>query len=193
MKIPLAYSTDDNPFVSLPFNAVLMVVMGLANARNQTLKRLVSYCSFVSYLFLTVQQENLHSDATGELHLPVTAYPDTDESEYLVLGLARWVASILCSAFVMKAIFQVLPTVKISAFSVAIFLAFFMVRVSGPETKNLLLITEDQNVFLYLWFSQTTECIRVAMQGKLKKEYDMKGYQELYLILVYSVMQLLYC
>ena len=155
---------SDCPFVSVPFNAVLLVAMGLAYAHNRHIARFCSYSSFFIHLLLAVQQENVHSN---KIHLPVTAYPETKSSEYLVAVLALWIASILCSAFVSRVIFQNLPAVSAStvACSVAVFLVFFLLRAFGPETTNLLNITEDWSILFYLFFSQVTGSIRGAMQG----------------------------
>ena len=155
----------DCPFVSVPFNAVLLVLMGLAYAHNRHLTRFCSYSSFFIHLFLAIQQVSINSNT---IHLPVTAYPETESSEYLVVVLALWIASILCSAFVSRVIFQNLPAVNAStvACSVVFFLGYFFVRTAfGPETTNLLHITEDWSIFFYLFFSQATESIRGTMQG----------------------------
>ena len=156
------------PFVSPSFNLILLVLLGLVFAHSRQLACFYAVCAYLGLLLLTKQQESLKDDSDWNLRVPIVAFAGLKDSEYLVLGLARYVASILWSALVSRAVYSLLPTIRpsLAAIFAATFFLLFTTRALGPETRSFWSRSRhDMSLFFYLLCSHGLESFRGAMQG----------------------------
>ena len=153
------------PFVSPSFNLILLVLLGLVFAHSRQLACFYAVCAYLGLLLLTKQQESLKDE---NLRVPIVAFAGLKDSEYLVLGLARYVASILWSALVSRAVYSLLPTIRpsLAAIFAATFFLLFATRALGPETRSFWSRSRhDMSLLFYLLCSHGLESFRGAMQG----------------------------
>ena len=163
--------SGSDPFVSPPFNLVLVVVLGLVFAHNRHLSCFCAVCAFLGLQFLSKLRQD--TEYSWQFHLPVVKFPDSAEdyaeSESGVLQLACSVASMLWSAQVCRALWRILPaaTPMRTVMFVAAFAVFFIFRAEalGVEMADLWARNRDLSVSWYLLCSQGVESLRAALQG----------------------------
>jgi hypothetical protein len=167
---------SSEPFVSFPFNIVMIVSLGLILARDHSLFHFFSACAFLCQLYLTLLLQK-HRGGEDEawrwiFRLSVVEYL-SEAGEYRVVWLAQSVVSTLCSCFVLRAIWQVLSTctgttavgnrLKVGTFLGA-WLGFYALA-CHPQDETGISMSDDWSLLIYLHLSRAAESARMAIQG----------------------------
>jgi hypothetical protein len=166
---------SSEPFVSFPFNIVMIVSLGLILARDHSLFHFFSACAFLCQLYLTLLLQK-HRGGEDEawrwiFRLSVVEYL-SEAGEYRVVWLAQSVVSTLCSCFVLRAIWQVLSTctgttavgnrLKVGTFLGA-WLGFYALA-CHPQDETGISMSDDWSLLIYLHLSRAAESARMAIQ-----------------------------
>lgn len=159
-------------FVSLPFNLVILVTLGLISVHSRRLGCLICFIAFGTYLYSTVKQNSVYNEATWreQLGVPCSAVTQLDVSDFLVLGLVRWISSLLFAAFVCKAVCRLLRASNVprilrrTSFTVIPTCAAVLYR-EVSELNTLRPITGDWGIYYHFGFAQVMEAVRAALQG----------------------------
>lgn len=157
-------------FVSVPFNLVVLITLGLISVHNRRLGRIISFIAVATYLCSTVQQISVYSGATWR-EKPCSEVTQLDVTDFLILGLVRWISSLLFAAFVCKAVRRVLPASDVarivrSNWFIVLPICAAVVYRGASELATLLPVTGDWGIYYHFGSAQVMEGVRAAFQGK---------------------------
>ena len=162
-------------FVSVPFNAVVLVTWGLISVHSHRLSCLISILAVAVYLISTVQLQRVYAEATWK-HLPASKVSEADVTEFLILGLVRWISSLLFSASVIKVVCRLIPFAELfnERISVtrlawiavgAVILFYFRIATGGAEWDMLQPISRNKSIHYHFISSLLGGCLRATFQG----------------------------
>ena len=173
-----AKSLPGDRFVSVPFNAVVLISWGLVSVHSRRLACFIAVLAAVINLHVTYQLTEVYAAAAWK-NLPAADVTQKDVTDFLILGLVRWVSSLLYSASVCKLMVRFLPfadlfnkrldvneLARIVYVASALFVAYEVV--SGGEEwelETLQSITQDWSIYWYFYTSQWGDCLRAVLQG----------------------------
>ena len=165
MALPLVVSAGLS--ISPPFNAVWVVVLGLFSVRSRRFACFLALCAFAVCLLITSQQGKIYLQSVGGSAPIANVSEPGGIRRYLQFCLARWMSTVLFSAFVLKAVYRVLPFPRVGCYIRVAFLALllYIIRAGGDETSTLNSVSTDWGVRFYLQSSLLLESARAAVQG----------------------------
>ena len=165
-------------FVSVPFNVVVLISWGLVSVRSRKLACFIAALALAVNLYITYQLTEVYAVATWR-KIPAADVTQEDVTEFLILGLVRWISSLLYSASVCKLMVRFLPfadifskqldvneLARIVYIALALFVAFRYTP-GGAELETLRTITRDWSIYWYYYISQLGDCLRAVLQGTL--------------------------
>ena len=156
-------------FVSLPFNLVVLIALGLISAHSRRFACLICFCAIFIHLRSTAEQKAVYSAATWK-HLPAAKVTQSDVSDFLIFGLVRWISSFIFGASVCRVICRLVPNADVVAivrgtwFTTLLVCGAVLFR-GGSEYDTLRLVTGDWGIYYHFWSAQVMESIRAAFQG----------------------------
>lgn len=158
-------------FVSVPFNLVVLITLGLISVHSRRLGCIISCIAVATYFCSTVKQSSVYSDAAWREKLPCSEVTQLDVSDFLTLGLVRWISSLLFAAFVCKAVCRVLPVNDVariirSNWFIVLPICAAVVYRGKSELDTLGPITGDWGIYYHFGSAHLMEGVRAAFQGK---------------------------
>ena len=166
-SVPTSLPGDN--FVSVQFNLVLLIVLGLASVRSRRLACLVCCIAILIHLCSIYKQNRILLNAAWK-DAPARRVTQSDVYDYLVLELVRRVASLIYAIFVCKSIARILShrlvvaTVCEKWLWVLPICAVVFLR-AWRDFLTLRSITNDRGIYFYFISAQMMDAIRAAFQG----------------------------
>ena len=157
-------------FVSIPFNLVILVTLGLISVHSRRLGCIISFIALGTYLYSTGEQNSVYSEAAWR-EKPCSEVTQLDVTDFLILGLVRWISSLLFAAFVCKAVRRVLPASDVarivcSKWYIVLPICGAMVYRGASEWATLRPVTGDWGIYYHFGSALLLESVRAAFQGK---------------------------
>ena len=161
-------------FVSIPFNLVILVTLGLISVHSRRLGCAISVIALGTYLYGTAKQNSVYTEAAWR-GKPCSEVTQLDVSEFLILGLVRWISSLIFAAFVCKAVCRVLPLTDVAKILrskwlittiVVLPICAAMVYRGKSELDTLRPVTGDWGIYYHFGSGLFLESVRAAFQGK---------------------------
>ena len=124
MALPLVVSAGLS--ISPPFNAVWVVALGLFSVRSRRFGCFLALCAFAVCLLITSQQGKIYLQSVGSSAPIANVSEPGGIRRYLQFCLARWMSTVLFSAFVLRAVYRVLPFPRVGCYIRVAFLALLL-------------------------------------------------------------------
>lgn len=160
-------SCPSHKFVSEPFNAVLFVAGSLILVHSRWMAILNSVLAVAVYLLSTAEFWKVYAVAAWK-DLPAWEVSEADVTDFLILGLVRWVSSVFYSGSVVRLLCSDFSKPRWFVGMIlgcTVFIFWLRFCTGGAEWDMLQQVSCDKSVNYYFILSQLGECFRVAFQG----------------------------